>query len=326
MKTIKFLFAFMLLTIANNINAQTGYQSFLNADTTLWYMNHETYCDEPYHSYEFAATGSFFIDSVFCRKLSCSYVVRHNDGHYSYIPYTTNTRNYLSEDTVSGKLWMYTCNVNDTTHFTKKLLVDMSLDVGDTFCLPLDFGDPYIDTLVYTVDSVLYLDGRKHIFMSDKRVDEYYLSINIFIEGIGSSSHLFFPIGYYWYYPSYMPDISFLFCCFKDGLHVYMDTLIWFLDGVDDCVLTYSSLYRPKLEQKITAYPNPTKDRITLEFGGARFSTLRMVNTAGATVLETTLTGQEPQYSLPLKGLPAGIYSCILSGKDGTATQKIVVE
>lgn len=90
------LLTLAVLAIAATTFAQTGYQSFLNADTTLWYMNHDTYYDEPYNSYEFAATGSFFIDSVFCRKLSCSYVVRHNDGHYSYIPYTTNTRNYLS--------------------------------------------------------------------------------------------------------------------------------------------------------------------------------------------------------------------------------------
>ena len=104
-----------------------------------------------------------------------------------------------------------------------------------------------------------------------------------------------------------------------------MDTLIWFLDGADDCVQTYSSLYRPKLEQKITAYPNPTKDRITLEFGEAQFEKLQVINTAGVVVREARLGGQT-QYTLSLKGLPAGIYSCILSGKDGTATEKIVVE
>ena len=118
-----------------------------------------------------------------------------------------------------------------------------------------------------------------------------------------------------------------LSCCYRNGVSEYRDTFIWYLEDYEDCFFRFNiSITYPESIPNITAYPNPTKDRVTLEFGEARFSTLRLVNTAGATVLETTLTGHEPQHTLQLKGLPAGIYSCILSGKDGTATEKIVVE
>ena len=94
--------------------------------------------------------------------------------------------------------------------------------------------------------------------------------------------------------------------------------------GPFDC-FPMSSLITPEALLRITTYPNPTKDRITLEFGEAQFEKLQVINTAGVVVREARLGGQT-QYSLPLKGLPSGIYSCILSGKDGTATEKIVVE
>ena len=324
MKKIRKVLLFTLLATAMNAVAQTGYQSFLSSDTTQWYIEQDALYEERVNSYEFTATDSFYIDGVFCRKLTCSYVFLSGNRSFSYIPYPTNTRNYLSEDTVAGKLWLYMIDVNDTTNVTKKLMVDMSLEVGDTFCLPLFVGNNYVDSIVYTVDSVLYLGGKKHIFMSDKSIREYELKINLFVEGIGCSNLMFYPIGYRgfsdWFY-----ELGFLRCCYKNGLSVYRDTLIWYMNDYEDCVQSYISLHEPEPTPRITAYPNPTKDRITFDFGGAQFEKLQVINTAGVVVREARLGGQT-QYSLPLKGLPSGIYSCILSGKDGTATEKIVVE
>ncbi len=324
MKTLKYLISLMLLALYVNSKAQIGYQSFLSSDTTQWYIEQDALYEERVNSYEFTATDSFYIDGVFCRKLTCSYVFLGDNRSFSYIPYPTNTSNYLCEDTVSGKLWLYMIDVNDTTNITKKLMVDMSLEIGDTFCLPLFIGNNYVDSIVYIVDSVLYLGGKKHIFMSNKSIREYELKINIFVEGIGCSNLMFYPIGYSgisdWFY-----ELGFLRCCYKNGLSVYRDTLIWYMNDYEDCVQSYISLHEPEPTSRITAYPNPTKDRITFDFGGAQFETLQVINTAGVVVREARLGGQT-QYSLQLKGLPSGIYSCILSGKDGTATEKIIVE
>ena len=91
-----------------------------------------------------------------------------------------------------------------------------------------------------------------------------------------------------------------------------------------ECFST-NAFISPEAASTITAYPNPAKDRITFDFGGAHFETLRVINTAGVVVREARLGGQT-QYSLPLKGLPAGVYVYRLQNGE-TATQgKFVVE
>ena len=328
MKKIRKILIIIMLATAINTVAQSGYQSFLNGDTIQWNIVNVTEAGFSY--YIFYPTDTFYIDSFPCRKLNCLSVFNRNgDYYYQEYPYT---KQYLSEDTATGRLWMYFCYNNDTTHFTKKLLVDMSLNVGDTFSLPLyNYRGYYCDdTLVYIVDSIKNINGKKHIFMSyiDYRHDIY--PANIFIEGVGSAQFLFFPIASRYSFLAYSgQEERILLCNFKDGNIEYNND--YYFTGstpnLSDCFPPVSGITQVGSSHiKITAYPNPTKDRVTLEFGEARFSTLRLVNAAGATVLETTLTGHEPQLTLPLKGLPAGIYSCILSGKDGTATQKIVVE
>ena len=314
------LLTLAVLAIAATTFAQTGYQSFLNGDSIQWYMVDDV-LDAGESGLIFYVTDTHTVDSTLCKTLSCKQVWYDRNGNLQY--FQTSSIGYLSEDTITGRLWLY-FRKNNT--LIKKLIVDMSLDVGDTFVLPLfhdNYGDDW-DTLKYTVDSIAYVNGKKHIFMSDKRYDDFLLS-NDFIEGVGSSLFMFFPIEAYnmmeldWHY-------RFLLCYYRDGVKEFNADYGWlYEDGYDNCVPKLS-LITPDTPPHITAYPNPTKDRITLEFGEARFSSLRLVNTAGATVLETALTGHEPQHTLQLKGLPAGIYSCILSGKDGTATEKIVVE
>ena len=182
------------------------------------------------------------------------------------------------------------------------LLYDFSVEVGDELITDDYLRVSSIDTI--EIGGVL----RKEIHFDGMEFT--------WIEGIGSTDGLLFFGGER---PNCeMCSWNYLLC------NIQNDSLL--LHSINGNCFTTNSIEAPKNILRFTAYPNPTKDRVTLEFGEARFSTLRLVNTAGATVLETALTGQEPQHTLQLKGLPAGIYSCILSGKDGTATEKIVVE
>jgi len=183
------------------------------------------------------------------------------------------------------------------------LLYDFSLDVGDTLLL-----DDYL--LVNRIDTI-EMGG-----LLRKRI--YFESMGFtWIEGVGSTDGLLFFGGER--SNCELCSWNYLLC------NIQNDSLIYHL-GNSNCFPTNSIKSPQNWNPLIIAYPNPTKDRVTLEFGEARFQTLWLVNTAGATVLETTLTDQEPQHTLQLKGLPAGTYSCILSGKDGTATEKIVIE
>ena len=204
----------------------------------------------------------------------------------------------------------------------------MSLNVGDTFTFPLYNNTHDDDTLLYVVDSINYINGKKHIFMSIPLGNNfYYWSENVFIEGVGVSNYMFLPVATDGW-PS-IPEVErTLLCSFKNGqLEFYND--LYFYRGtpvVLDCFPRVSEITQVgSTHIKITAYPNPAKDRITFDFGGAQFETLQVINTAGVVVREARIGGQT-HYSLPLKGLPAGVYVYRLQNGE-TATQgKFVVE
>lgn len=106
----------------------------------------------------------------------------------------------------------------------------------------------------------------------------------------------------------------------------YQNAQYWqdFRRYVEDC--DSNSITTPRQEpQPILAYPNPAKDNVTLDFLGQRFETLQLINGMGATV-KTVRLPEQGTFTLPVKDLPAGMYTCRLSGKDGETVCKIVVE
>ncbi len=195
--------------------------------------------------------------------------------------------------------------ISSTSGYMSGIIYDFSIKVGDTLLM----DDLLIVTRIDTIDLGGVLRKRFHFDNMDFT----------WIEGIGSSFGLL-------YYNGETPTCDMcpnnvLLCNIQNG------TLVYHLDYLEnsECFST-NFLITPESAPRIAAYPNPANERVTLEFGEARFHALRLVNAAGATVLQLSLTGNEPQLTLPLKGLPKGIYSCVLTGKEGTATEKIVVE
>ena len=266
-----------------------------------------------------------------------AYEVKHSKGDwYHYGSYTLDTRDtiinnskyrhviaelngvlydssdiFIREDTTSRKVYV-------KTGVAELILFDFSLEVGDT--APIHSATQQYP-VVQSIDTI-NIGGvlRKKInFMHNNAMDvwfgngTYYTQELSWIEGIGSTQGLLFP---------FFGDVNTFtnaLVCFSQN-----DTVIYHEPHFTDCMPT-ASLITPEAAPRITAYPNPAKERVTLDFGDSRFDRLKVINTAGVVVREADTHGQT-QYTLPLKGLPKGIYSCILSGKDGTATEKIIVE
>lgn len=264
-----------------------------------------------------------------------AYETKHNKGNwYHYIQLSLDTSNtiqgsykykrvnikwdscsvflptsiYVREDTVNRRIF-YKSTYSSAEH----LIYDFSLNVGDTALTQSLLIVQSIDTV--NIGGVL----RKKInFSHNEDIDvgfrngaNYQQELS-WIEGIGSTQGLIYPI-----------------CIREYGANVLVcyssnDSVIYHNSHFTDCFPS-NTIATPETIAPVTAYPNPAKDRITFDFGGAQFETLQVINTAGVVVREVRLGGQT-QYSMPINGLPSGVYVYRLQNEE-TATQgKIVVE
>lgn len=319
---MKKVFILLTLTVAGfvtTMQAQTSYQPVpFDLNNSVWY---EYYVDIDAYAIK-GAKGNYYHFAQFILDSNDFYLdgIKYHEIIYISNGLSEHTGLGIREDTASRRIYVGRGSGNT---FEETLLYDFSVNVGDTVKRGLYYN--YSIENIYVVDSIdtVTLGGvpRKRIHFHDNdhcvftRNDVFDIGES-WIEGIGSTLGLFHP-SLIWAETEVEENVL---VCYSNG-----DSVIYHNSHFTDCMPT-ASLITPNAPPRITAYPNPAKDRITFDFGEARFSTLRLVNTAGATVLETTLTGQEPQHTLQLKGLPKGIYTCILSGKHGTATEKIVVE
>lgn len=94
----------------------------------------------------------------------------------------------------------------------------------------------------------------------------------------------------------------------------------WMIDDIKIEADLYGSINN--LNQSVgEVYPNPVQNILTIKTTANEFSDLKLVNSIGQVVTRQKVTGTTTY--LGMKELPAGIYYLLLTGKDGTATQKI---
>jgi hypothetical protein len=238
----KILVLVFVLFLTKNITAQK-YVPFpdSNAFWEVAYYN-DIYCPPPSgycRTLQYYFKDDTIINSVFYHKL-----YRKNLFNYSGIDYYGGIR----QDTLEKKVFFKPDDNGNQEH----LLYDFNLDIGDT--LPLTY---FNSTKCYVVDiDTVYVGGvlrKKFLLNSDPA---YYCSNCYLLEGIGGSSGIVEPFGYF-------EGGSFL-VCFKQN-----DTTYFSPFGnchiVDN--LSIKKLFTEIIKIKI--YPNPATNfvRISTENG-----------------------------------------------------------
>lgn len=157
-----------------------------------------------------------------------------------------NDEIYLREDTLTGKAWVY-----DLYHNDERMIMDLSLNLGDTFNIYPN--SPYYDTIIM-VDSVYFENNLKKI-----RLNVYTSFSNneklTFIEGIGTNVGIDYQVNSYFF--EYMGSIH-LLCSYKDNLLEFFNTLF------DTCSINYVGYKELCSVNYIDISPNPTTNFINI--------------------------------------------------------------
>lgn len=135
-----------------------------------------------------------------------------NNFNYKYVQKHGINIGYngiIREDANQGKAWF----IADYTGATEELIMDLNLNVGDTFYTN-NFGN-------IVVDSVYYINNKKYI-QFNLMISAYDMNNNIgskpftFIEGIGANAGIL-------YQTFYSLQDNYLLCASKDSVRTYSD-------------------------------------------------------------------------------------------------------
>jgi hypothetical protein len=187
---------------------------------------------------------------------------------YTYIGLPPTSMFLIREDLVIGKAWY-----RELGNTTETLIYDLEMAVGDQF-----------NTILF-VDSVFYLDGRKHIRFNPQNQSTHNF---MYIEGVGTSfgivSHGLSP---------------FLLCQHKD------DTLSFVNDhpihgGL--CRPSTVGLFENSTDvSQITVYPNPTTDAVTFSLPeNTKNIQLKLYTAEGKLVCEDVILPNEQNKTISL--------------------------
>ena len=290
----------VLIALSATVTAQTdtvaGYKSIFGHESTVWNGVEEGI--DVFFSYELRTDGDTTIGDYQYKKCYRSIV--------SHIPLKTNNGDpiLLREDTLSGKVWF---NIPDMEGYgdgidTDYLLMDMSLQAGDS----IDIGNQWFD-----VYSVTFVDSVKHINLRD-RYGSYQIS---FIEGVGASDMLCRCIRGF-----VSNDI--LTCCHKDGELVFHNSGGYDL-GDNECILRPLIISECSADSAISISPNPASGTVIVR-SAERMTDIEVLDIVGNTMMVHKASGLTAK--LDVGTLPRGTYIVRIHTPMGTASRKLLLQ
>lgn len=310
---------FFLLASISTLNAQTGYQSFFGDSTTTYqiFTSLTCYTHDP---------GLLSCGETFQYKITKQDTILVHDTVY----YKSHDL-YIREDTTYGRIYRYFPDLKK-----EFLTCDMSLNVGDTFQLPV-FSDDYFYDYFYeeagiklVVDSIAYINNKKIIYFPEiikyneiihSMYESHYFSgyyfnkyniIPAFIEGIGPT---FSPFVFAYY--SMEHDMSVLLCVDKN------DTLNFMLNEQLGCYQSAAKIAEIE-NAKIQILPNPANDCITLTFENMDnvMGQIVIIDMIGNVVYRNSIVDNSTQVNV--FSFSQGIYTAVFTNKTGRLMSKFI--
>jgi hypothetical protein len=278
MKKMKLLFSVLVLCALSNIS-HAQYQSMFGENQTSWNILHEQLFGDYVDSLSVIADTT--INDSIWKKLS--YYTTFNTQ-----PEQMNVFGYVKEDTTSGKAWYFS-----TADFTKRLIMDLSLTLTDSFQLINIGGSAY-----YQVDSIYYVSTKKYIRLNFPLFYSANQEKFTMIEGTGTN------IGIR-YTESAWPGLNpYLLCQQKDFLPEYLNVSP---DWMGACSITTSNP-NEITDFKFSFYPNPAQNEIRIESDeGLHSFNVEILDLTGK-ILLNILSYEKNKRSIDVSQLNEGMY------------------
>ncbi len=218
---------------------------------------------------------------------------------------------FFREDTILKKVYVRQYHF-DTIRDTDIVLMDYNLNVGDTF------SGSYFDTIykfryvVAGIDSTLINSVWHKVWHFSRDLGGYYSYWCDVVEGIGciqNPTYMLEPIGVRGEYSYYM------YCFSNSGTTPLLSPRVSFLDNSSSCN-TFPHLNTNQMRlnvEKITIYPNPTTNRITISTSD-RITTVAINNLMGQTIYSQLYNS--PEVKIDVADLPTGMYFIKINGSE----------
>jgi hypothetical protein len=203
----------------------------------------------------------------------------------------------------------------------EKMMYDFSLEVNKKiYCAAFSLENPTDSTLCWatSTDSMVYRGVKRKIWnmqYSEKGfiTDPPFAVPTIWIEGIGSTTHPFFPL----YCISIGCESSCAITCFHES-----NVLKYMNPNYSSCNIRITDIKNPLTEQEVKLYPRLANYQLTVDNNGLNNLSIQISNSLGQLFMVKQL--EKGVNTIDVSGLAAGIYFATMSDGNKRRTEKFV--